>query len=103
MRRLLAFVARRMPHVGITVPESTYLAFMDFSRTHVTGSPYAFFLEKAKVALNDGATFGPGYAMYSRLNFGCPRAQLMEALERMAAALGHTHGAPDFDPGESLG
>lgn len=100
---MLEFVARRMPHVGITVPEATYLAFMDFSRAHITGSPYTFFLEKAKVALNDGGTFGPGYAKYSRMNFGCPRSQLMEALERMAAVLDHTHDAPGADPGDSLG
>ncbi|MEO6061390.1 MAG: PatB family C-S lyase, partial [Thermoflexales bacterium] len=88
---MLEFIARRMPHVGVAVPEATYLAFLDFSRTHITGSPYTFFLERAKVALNDGATFGPGYATYSRLNFGCPRGQLMDALERMATVLDHTH------------
>ena len=100
---MLEFVARRMPHVGINVPEATYLAFLDFSRAHITGNPYTFFLEKAKVALNDGSTFGPGYANYARLNFGCPRAQLMETLERMAAVLDHTHAAHSADPGDSLG
>jgi cystathionine beta-lyase len=39
------------------------------------------------VALNDGATFGPGGEGFVRLNFGCPRATLMQALERMKAAL----------------
>jgi cystathionine beta-lyase len=39
------------------------------------------------VALNDGATFGPGGAGFVRLNFGCPRALLVEGLERMRTAL----------------
>jgi cystathionine beta-lyase len=38
------------------------------------------------VGLSDGAAFGaPGFL---RLNFGCPRATLDQALERMARALG---------------
>ncbi|MBI2016361.1 MAG: putative C-S lyase, partial [Candidatus Rokubacteria bacterium] len=42
---------------------------------------------KARVALNDGKTFGAGGAGFVRLNFGCPRAILTEALTRMRAAL----------------
>jgi len=49
--------------------------------------PFTFFLETAKVALNDGALFGPGGAGFVRLNFGCPRSILAEALDRMALAL----------------
>ena len=39
------------------------------------------------IALNDGATFGPGGQGFVRLNFGCPRSRLQQALEQMAAAL----------------
>ena len=46
-----------------------------------------FFLERARVALNDGALFGPGGQGFVRLNFGCPRALLTEGLERMRKAL----------------
>ncbi|MDP2975052.1 MAG: hypothetical protein Q8N45_02445, partial [Anaerolineales bacterium] len=53
----------------------------------IRGSPDEFFLKKAKVALNDGATFGLGGEGFVRLNFGCPRSTLMQALERMKAAL----------------
>ena len=43
------------------------------------------FFEAAGVGLSDGKDFGlPGFV---RLNFGCPRATLDEALKRMAAAL----------------
>ena len=44
-------------------------------------------LERARVALNDGALFGPGGQGFVRLNFGCPRALLTEGLERMRKAL----------------
>lgn len=49
--------------------------------------PFTFFLEKARVALSDGAMFGRGGAGFVRLNFGCPRAQLAEGLDRMRDAL----------------
>ena len=39
------------------------------------------------MGLNDGAWFGAGGEGFVRLNFGCPRATLAEALERMAGAL----------------
>ena len=46
-----------------------------------------FFLEHAKVALNDGTRFGAVGEGFVRLNFGCPRATLSLALERMRDAL----------------
>jgi cystathionine beta-lyase len=69
------------------VPEATYLAWLDCRDAGIEGSPYSFFLNRAKVALSDGATFGKGGQGFVRLNFGCPRAQLLQALERMRAAL----------------
>jgi cystathionine beta-lyase len=88
---LVDFVATNLTGVRTTLPEATYLAWLDCNDLlrdgQISGSPYEFFLNKAKVALNDGATFGPGGEGFVRLNFGCPRATLMQALERMKAAL----------------
>jgi cystathionine beta-lyase len=44
-------------------------------------------LYQAQVALNDGIHFGQGGDGFVRLNFGCPRSILIQALERMRAAL----------------
>jgi cystathionine beta-lyase len=49
--------------------------------------PADFILKHARVALNNGAAFGPGGEGYVRLNFACPRETLTEALERMRDAL----------------
>jgi cystathionine beta-lyase len=46
-----------------------------------------YLLEVGKIALNDGEAFGPGGAGFVRLNFGCPRAILLDGLERMRAAI----------------
>ena len=82
---MLDFVRRQLPGVRSTVPEATYLAWLD-CRGAGLEQPQAFFLQQAGVALNDGATFGPGGAGFVRLNFGCPRSTLAEGLERMRRA-----------------
>jgi len=51
------------------------------------GDPYAFFMDKAKVALSSGLSFGKDGAGFARLNFGCPRSRMLDVLERLAAAL----------------
>ncbi len=72
-----------MAGLSMTHVEATYLAWID---TRATGiSDPAGFFEKGGVGLSDGADFGaPGFV---RLNFGCSRVLLAQALERMAAAL----------------
>jgi cystathionine beta-lyase len=65
----------------LTVPEATYLAWID-ARAIDPLNPLPRF-EAAGVGLSDGRDFGfPGYV---RLNFGCPRGLLEEALRRMEA------------------
>lgn len=83
------FVTRHLAGVRATVPEATYLAWLDCRAAGIPGNPHQFFLQRAGVALNDGATFGPGGEGFVRLNFGCSRALLAEGLERMQAALAH--------------
>jgi cystathionine beta-lyase len=82
------YVAAHMPGVAVTRPEATYLAWMDF-RAVALDDPFKFFLKEAKVALTNGAECGPGGAGFARLNFGCSRAMLTQALEQMSAALGY--------------
>jgi cystathionine beta-lyase len=88
---VVAFVAGQLGDVRVTVPDATYLAWLDFGdlvRTgRIRGVPSQFILERAGVGLNPGAEFGPGGQNFVRLNFGCPRATLTEALERIGRAI----------------
>lgn len=84
---MLDYIRREMPSVQVGVPEGTYLAWLDCRAAGITGSAGEFFLKQARVALNDGKMFGRGGEGFVRLNFGCPRDQLRESLERMAAVL----------------
>ena len=60
---------------------------MDFNAYDLPGGPQEFFLNEAKIACNDGHTFGKGGEGFVRFNFGCPRSTVQAGLERMAAAL----------------
>ncbi len=84
---LYNYVRERLPGIEMGLPEGTYLAWLDCRESGIEGNPAQFFLEKARVALNDGEDFGTGGEGFVRLNFGCPRQTLEEALERMRSAL----------------
>src|SRR5213078_4497077 len=72
---LVDYVRRHLPGVAVAPPEATYLAWLDCRDAAIPdGDPFTFFLETARVALNDGTTFGRGGPGFVRLNFGCPRA-----------------------------
>lgn len=85
-RELLdTFIAERMPKLKIVPGEATYLAWID-ARGMGVENPAQFFEKNAGLFLSDGAFFGwPGWI---RFNFGCPRARMLEGLEKMARALG---------------
>jgi cystathionine beta-lyase len=68
-------------------PEATYLGWLDCRSLELEPDPGRFFLERARVALSDGAAFGAPGRGFVRVNFGTSRAILSEVLERMATAL----------------
>ncbi len=84
---LLGYAQKHLPGIRIFPPEGTFLAWLDCRASGIEGNPQRFFLEKARVALNDGAWFGSGGEGFVRLNFATSRAFLTEALERMRSAL----------------
>jgi cystathionine beta-lyase len=84
---LVQYVQEHLPGIQMGKPEATYLAWLDCRQAGLPCDPHKFFLEQAKVGLNDGVAFGKGGQGFVRLNFGCPRSTLLEVLERMRAAL----------------
>jgi cystathionine beta-lyase len=84
---LVDYVTKNMPGVRITIPQATYLAWLDFTQIELEPSPFQFFFEKAKVVLADGAIYGENGQGHARLNFGTSRKILTQGLERMYRAL----------------
>ncbi len=82
---LIEALPRALPGLKIEAPvEATYLLWMNVSGLGIP-DPVAHF-ERHGVGLSDGAPFGARPGTHLRLNFGCPRATLVEAVRRMQAA-----------------
>jgi cystathionine beta-lyase len=82
-RDSVARAISEMPRLSLTPVEATYLAWIDV-RSSDLKNPVKFF-EDAGVGLQDGIEFdGRGFV---RLNFGCERALLENALKRMSSAM----------------
>lgn len=88
---LLDFIARELPGVRVDAPiDATYLAWLNVGDLGLA-DPVAHF-EAHGVGLSDGAFFGAPAGKAVRINFGCPRATLAEALRRMRTAVANRPG-----------
>jgi cysteine-S-conjugate beta-lyase len=82
------FLLDRVPGVRLIRPEGTYLALLDCRGLGIASDELnRFFLTKAQVYFSDGVQFGRELEGFVRLNFGCPRALLKAALERIERAV----------------
>lgn len=81
------FLKKNVPAIGMIRPQASYLIFLD---CRALGLPQAelvgFFVDGARLALNDGAMFGPGGEGFMRLNVACPRSVLQRALGQLKTA-----------------
>jgi cystathionine beta-lyase len=80
-------VGTELPGVTMRLPEATYLAWLDCSALALPCPAGRFFLDRARVGLNFGETFGAPYANFARLNFATPAPILREIVSRMAEAV----------------
>src|SRR5271166_53545 len=84
---LAEFLLREIPQIILEAPvEATYLAWLNVKELGLA-SPVKHF-ETHGVGLSDGVPFGARPGTHVRMNFGCPRATLTEALTRLKAAVG---------------
>ncbi len=79
----------RIPGLSMEPLEATYLAWIHCQIPGIK-RPWEFF-EQHGVGLSPGAQFGD--SSYVRLNFGCSRKTLSNALDRMAAAVASVNGS----------
>ncbi len=83
------FMKAKLPRVEVMNLEATYLVWMDFTDYGMKNDDLMkFLLKNAGVALNDGGRFGTGGDGWLRINVGCPRSVLQEALNKLEKAFG---------------
>ena len=82
-RDFLVKEINQIPGLKLLPIEATYLAWIDISGAKLSNP--AHFFEQAGVGMSPGRDFGD--SNYMRLNFGCTRSTLEEAVKRIKTAL----------------
>ena len=82
------YLKANIPAIKPLRPQATFLVWLDCRDLNLDHKGLIdLFVNKARLALNDGETFGPGGEGFMRLNVGAPRAILSKALEQLSAAV----------------
>ena len=76
-----------VPKAQISPVEATYLAWADLRAYGLSCEEIAQKCKDHGVALTGGTFFGAEGEGFMRVNFACPRAQLLEGIKRLGAAL----------------
>ena len=85
---LVCRFAATLPELRPMRPDASFLVWIDARPVDDrVGDVKAFFLKEAKVNLYSGRVYGPGGEGFIRLNIGCARPLLQDALDRMTEAL----------------
>lgn len=88
IRFVEAYCREHLPAVRPIRPEASFLVWLDCRELGLAHDDLLdLFVDKARLALNDGEMFGTGGAGFMRLNVGTPRAVLKQAMQRLAAAV----------------
>ena len=83
------YLAEHIPKIKVIQPEGTYLLWLDCRELGMNDSELKqFFIHKAKVGMNPGTVFGQGGSGFMRMNIGTSKLIVVEALERIAGAVG---------------
>ena len=78
------YVAQHLPQVKVVRPEASFLVWLDCRALGLSHEALIdLFVNRARLALNDGEMFGRGGEGFMRMNVGCPRTVLQQALERL--------------------
>ncbi len=84
LRALRGWLARALPEARLIPAEAGYLAWIDLRAYGRDADELCrLALVLSRVALVSGLRFGPGGDGFLRLNLGCPRSTLDQALERL--------------------
>ena len=82
------YLSKNIPQIKTYAPDATYLMWLDCRDLGMDDAALnRFFIEKAKLGLNAGNSFGRQLSGYMRLNVACPRSVLEQAMAQLKAAV----------------
>jgi cysteine-S-conjugate beta-lyase len=81
------YLKANFPRIKVVLPEASFLIWLDCRELKLSQKELnSFFINKARLALNDGAMFGKEGIGFMRMNVGCPRTILEKALKQLVDA-----------------
>lgn len=86
---LIEFLQKNIPSIKVMIPQASFLVWLDCSALAFDSDDALskFFVNEAKLGLNQGIIFGPGGENHMRLNVACSRLILEKVLNRLKTAL----------------
>ena len=82
------YLRDHVPGIVAVRPQASFLIWLDCRGLGLAQDALIdLFVNRARLALNDGVAFGPGGEGHMRLNVGAPRAMLAEAMSRLEQAV----------------
>ena len=84
---LAHFIETELPELSFTPPEAGYLAWVDCRSLGLTDKELELKLVEAGIVPSMGIAFGNEGSGFIRLNLGCPREVLIQAMQRISVAL----------------
>ena len=86
---IVQYCRQHLPGIVAVKPQAGFLLWLDCTGLGLEHEQVVdLFVNKARLALNEGSMFGPAGRCHMRLNVGTPRAVIQQALQRLHAALG---------------
>jgi len=82
------YLEANLPQIKLIEPDGTYLIWLDFRGLGLSEQEREeLIVKKAGLWLDSGAMFGPIGVGFERINIACPRALIIEALDKLRAAI----------------
>ncbi len=83
-----SFLQENLPQIKLVEPQGTYIIWLDCSELGMTREDLMNMLTyKARVWLTDGKGFGDNGDLFVRMILACPKATLVEAMDRLKKAI----------------
>ena len=85
---IVEFLGKNIPQIKPMIPQASFLIWLDCAGLEMNSHQLQeFMVKEARLGLNKGTTFGPGGEQHLRLNIGCSREVLKQAMEQLKSAI----------------
>ena len=85
---IVEFLGKNIPQIKPMIPQASFLIWLDCAGLEMNSHQLQdFMVKEARLGLNKGSTFGPGGEQHLRLNIGCSREVLKQAMEQLKSAI----------------